>query len=437
MKIIVTSLVILSLAVYFGCSNNLVSPPLQSTEGSGQVILKISGGNTPSNVKQLLAVLTRSGLDSLVSNSNPITDTTGVINFTNVPAGVWHLIIIASDSTGTILYKGETDITVISGATINVSLTLQPVTNGGTGNISITVMWGNTSSLWLDYSNNPVLTASNNPSNPNGIGTAKIIFDNGVYMMWYMCTYNSGVGNIWLAESNDGIHWNNVSNQPVFTHGLPGSWDDYTVGPGAIMKVNGLYRMYYTGWRSQYGKWQIGLATSVDGVNWERMPDPVLSADSSNENKIGVQSVLFINGQFYMYYSSSPIDVYDKIRINLATSYDGIHWMKYSGNPILGPSLPWEGIGISYPSIIYENNKFVMIYQNTDRTKFGKAVSQDGIHWVKSDNFVFSSSQTVKNYQGINYPCLIKMGNEYRIYYTGDINTIQTSINFAESNSLQ
>ena len=43
--------------------------------------------------------------------------------------------------------------------------------------------------------------------------------------------------------------------------------------------------MYYNGWSSQYDQWQIGLAFSDDGINWQRYTDPVLYADSLHEFK--------------------------------------------------------------------------------------------------------------------------------------------------------
>ncbi len=232
---------------------------------------------------------------------------------------------------------------------------------------------------------------------------------------------------VWYAESEDGIHWQNIFNKPVLDNGEPGSWDENTVQCGAIIKINNLYYMYYNGWQSPYGPWQIGLATSTDGINWEKHRAPILKADS-NYYENGAVSVIKYNGQYYMYCSSSPYGDPSKIRINLAISSDGLNWNMYANNPVLQPSLPWEGNNVSYSSVIFDNNRFIMIYSNEDRTEFGIAFSQNGINWNKSAQPTFSSGQTYKHWDRINYPFLMKVGNEYKLYYTANYINYTTNI---------
>ncbi len=417
MKRLLQVLFVILLVIYFGCSNNLVSPSLSNSSESGQVALKISSDSIPSNVVKVTAILSRSGEDTLTNSVEPISGNSATLNFTSVAVGTWHLKVNADDNSGVILYTGETDIQISAGEVTNVTLTLIP-TGHGTGSVYIQVNWGSQSSL-IDYFYNPIFSPQDNSSVPNAVSTSKILYDNGIFKMWYLCTYNSGKGNVWYAESKDGINWVNKTNTPVFTNDSLGTWDDYTVGPGAIIKDDqGNYRMYFNGWSSQYGEWQVGLATSADGIHWERYNDPVLKADSSNEFKIGAVSVLKYNGTYYMYYSSSPINYYDNMRINLATSSDGLNWTKYSGNPILSPTLPWEGIGVTFPAVIYDNNHFIMVYSSSDRTKFGIAYSQDGKTWTKNSNYLLSNQMTNRKWVQINYPFLIKVGNEYRLYYS-------------------
>ena len=430
MKKIFPFFIILFLVFYYGCSNNLVSPIDSNSSQSGQVALKISSNSIPSNVVKVTAMLSQNGEDTLTSSVEPISGSTAELNFTNVHMGTWHLKVNAENSDGLILFTGNTDIQINAGEITNVVLTLMP-TDQGAGSIYIQVNWGN-QTIWTDYLYNPLFTPQDNPSLPNAVSTSKILFDNGIYKMWYMCTYNAGKANVWYAESQDGINWQNKFNQPVFDNDISGTWDDYTVGPGAIIKDNeGNYRMYYNGWSSQYDQWQIGLATSADGIHWERYNNPVLKADSLNEFKIGVGSVIVYNNMYYLYYDSSPIDNYNNKRINLATSPDGINWTKYSGNPILSPNLSWEGVGISFPAVIYDNSHFIMIYSSTDRTKFGIAYSQDGKTWTKNSNYTFSNQMTNGKWSQINYPFLIKVNNVYKLFYTATSSDNSMEICFA------
>ena len=52
--------------------------------------------------------------------------------------------------------------------------------------------------------------------------------------------------------------------------------------------------MYYSGWASPYEEWDVGLATSTDGINWQKYPTPVLLGGSSSEFQIVATSVIKI-----------------------------------------------------------------------------------------------------------------------------------------------
>ncbi len=409
-----------------GCSkDNPTSTNFTSSENNtpGNISLKIDKNTVPNNVSEVIAYLSRADYDTLTGQLNLTTDTSADISFPNIAAGVWHLRINALSSEGLVMYSGETDVQVNAGTFTDVNLTLMPAGNG-TGSVYIHVNWGTGQSSFVDYNMNPIFTIYNNPSFPNLVSMSKVINDNGIYKMWYVCTYNAGKGNVWYAESKDGINWKNLFNNPVFQNDSDGTWDDYTVQCGAVLKKDNLYLMYYNGWQSQYGQWQIGLAVSNDGYSWERYNDPILKADSSANYKLGVISVLNVNGLYYMYYTSTGIGYNSNTSVNLATSVDGIKWIRYSGNPVIRPTENWEGASIFYPAVIYDNRQFIMVYSSNDRTKFGIAYSQDGKNWSKSSTPTFTVNDSNLKPEQINYPFLMKIGNEYKLYYTATVNNI-------------
>ena len=414
----ILSTILICLFFLFSCSINNLSQNDSANIHSGQASLKFNGDRIPSNVISIAAFLTNNDDDTLFRRVNVFSDSSVFINFIGVTKGKWHLKLLAQNREGKVLYTGHDNLLIQSGKTTNVNIDLLP-DNKATGSVNVKVNWGKQNINWIDYGGNPIITRLNNPSNPIGVSTAKIIFDKDIYKMVYVCIYNAGKGNIWYAESPDGIKWQNILNKPVFDSDTRGTWDDYTVGPGAIIKDdNGTYKLYYNGWSSQYGKWQVGLAVSSDFIHWHRYTYPILEANESNEFKVGAVSVLKIHNLYYMYYGSNPKDNYNNMKINLALSDDGIHWNKYSGNPILKPSFAWEGAGVTFPAVIYDNNRFVMIYSNEDRTKFGAAYSKDGKTWIKNSGFILSNKMINKKWSQINYPFLIKIGDEYRLYYT-------------------
>ena len=177
--------------------------------------------------------------------------------------------------------------------------------------------------------------------------------------MWYLGLANSSVSNVGYAVSSDGINWTKPFNYPVLTHGGLGSWDETATIAGAVIKDDSEYKMYYVGWSNPNGSWHIGLATSPDGINWQKYPSPILYGTIGWEERVAPTSVLKINDTYYMYYYGGLIN---NNKIGLATSSDGINWVRYSGNPILQSSQSWEGTGIYHPAIIKDENIYKMVY---------------------------------------------------------------------------
>ncbi|MFZ1751622.1 MAG: hypothetical protein WAU01_15595, partial [Saprospiraceae bacterium] len=327
----------------------------------------------------------------------------------------------AEDDSGLVLYTGETDVQIFAGFTSQVYLTLSP-TGSGTGSIYISVNWGvPINNNWIDYQNNPILVPANNVYDYQGISQSKVYYDGSKYMMWYIGLSN-GRGYTLYAESLDGINWVRPVQSPVLSPGPQGSWDSWMAAAGPVIKENGLYKMYYQGYSDPYGLYGIGLATSTDGIVWEKYPTPVLYGTTGWQRQIGANSILKINGIYYMYYAGQYQT--GEGSIGLAMSNDGMSWTKYSGNPILVASENWEENGISWPGVVFDNGVFKMVYMKIGNSSnaFGMATSSDGKNWIKSDaNPIFKAENTSNGWASydIAYPSFIKAGNGYRIYYSG------------------
>ena len=284
------------------CSSHLPTSPQDIQHGG--ISLTIDRVHKPDNVVSVTAYLSRENFDSLSSSLNLLSDTTADVTFNDIAAGSWHLKVDAADEQNTVVYTGEADVNILAGITTQVYLTLEP-TGAGYGNIYIYVNWGVPANLsWLDYQNNPILSVEDIPYYTIGVSQAQIMYDENVYKMWSMNLYSGGQGDTSYAESIDGLSWEVLSNGPVLTAGDPGSWDDYTVGMGYVIKDDGIYKMYYIGMQEPLsGMPQIGLATSSNGIDWTKHPDPVLTANY-NEYYLGVHFILRVNNAYYIYYDS-------------------------------------------------------------------------------------------------------------------------------------
>ena len=419
MKKFILTIGILFSLFFNSCTNNTPVAPQDSQQGG--ISLNIDRVHKPDNVVSVTAYLTRENFDTLSGSLNLLSDTTADITFNDVAAGGWHLKVDAADEQNTVVYTGESDVNILADVTTPVYLTLEP-TGNGYGNIYIFVNWGvpqNTG--WIDYQYNPIISQPIIPDYPNAITQPKILYENGIYKMWMTSLYNSAVSNIWYAVSTDGINWQLGHNGPVFTPSNTYTWDSHTVCGSVVLKDENEYKMYYTGFADEYGAWHVGLATSVDGINWVRLPNPVVYADPV-EQKIIVGDVIKINGTYYLYYSVRQYPYYD---IRVATSQDGVNFTKPGNNPLLIPVENWEGTGIFSPSVIFENGQFKMVYVSVSQagTDLGMAYSADGINWTKDPGNPFFDIDEVHNdwCARITYPFIRKINGQYRIYYTGNL----------------
>jgi predicted GH43/DUF377 family glycosyl hydrolase len=398
-----------------GCSkNNTVLNP--TSNSTGGISFKFDPTSIPTGVTLISATLTRTGYTTVTKNLNLISDSTADVSIPAVQIGTWHLKVDAIDNNGTILYTGSTDVLVQENVVVQLNLTLNPVSTG-MGTIYIFVTWGtNNSSQWIDYGGNPILTRNNNPSAPNGVNTAKIIYDNGIYKMWYDGIYNSAVSNIWYAESQDGLNWNTIGYAPVLSIGSGNAWDAYGVAVSAVIKVGSTYKMYYTGHNNYYDDIKTGIALSTDGINWTKNSAPIFSTLTGYYH-FNFTDVIQKDSIYYGYYCCSASDnTTDGVIIGVGKSFDGISWQMQT---IFNATLPWESGAIGFPTVVYENGIFKMIYQNTIGTYFGMATSMDGVNFTKAGNPIFTQLNSSNGKIGIWYPNFRKINSVYYLFYTG------------------
>lgn len=414
MKTIIIYLASLIVLFTSGCINEKIVDVNNLENGS--ISFTLDKKNIPQDVVKVIVYLAHEGFETKTQSMNLLSSESAYISIENIEVGLWHLVVQALDNGGKIIYFGETDVEVQSNTVVPVNLQLNPTT----GAIELIVTWGG-NYKWTDYFGNPLVSGSD--EYPNAMHSV-VFSDKNLYGMYF--SGHSGLGaDVYLTMSFDGLSWENYGEDPVLRRGETGSWDDRNVGAGPIIKKDNKYFMYYNGRSTaEYvsSAWHIGLAISNNGIEWEKYSTPLISGSiNSWDLKIAVSDVKIINGTYYMYYTGKT-ELNDH-RIGLAISSDGINWKKYEGNPIIQPSRNWEGSGIYYASIIKENNKFKMVYQNSYNnyiSGFGMAYSTDGIIWTKdSNNPIFTETETKNNCSMILYPNFQKTENEYRIYYTG------------------
>jgi predicted GH43/DUF377 family glycosyl hydrolase len=145
------------------------------------------------------------------------------------------------------------------------------------------------------------------------------------------------------------------SKEPVFGP-AKGQWDAMIRERGWIMKEDGIWKMWYTGYASKEGVRLLGYATSKDGIAWTRHPGNPIYKDHWVEDMMIVKD----GGKYWMF-AEGKDDL-----AHLLVSDDGVAWKriglldirKKNGQPIssgpYGTPTAWKEDGVWY--LFYERN---------------------------------------------------------------------------------
>jgi hypothetical protein len=170
-----------------------------------------------------------------------------------------------------------------------------------------------------------------------------IIQGGGTTRIWFCAGETIG-----SERFNDLIHysqnWAASQRQLCPSEGLSASFcsGDYPSGPDqvhvcdpSVVKVGGVYKLYYTALNYQTpgddatATNYVFLAQSTDGVNWVKYPNasqqpiPIITSGVHNGRYgTGQQSVLYKDGVYHMYYTNQQW--YSESRIEHVTSTDGV-----------------------------------------------------------------------------------------------------------------
>jgi predicted GH43/DUF377 family glycosyl hydrolase len=184
--------------------------------------------------------------------------------------------------------------------------------------------------------------------------------------------------------------WQKHPASPVF--GYNPNLIDGIPGDPSILAVESGYVMYYGAVRGDFSDpatVRIFRATSTDGVTWQRNSVPVLEPGVGwDDVKVETPSALRRpDGTLAMYYSGNGEDSEVGFQIGLATSTDGIAWQRHGSSPVLASSA--DEISLIGPSVIYDagNKRYVMLYAaingTTYRIDIRLATSDDGFSWTR------------------------------------------------------
>lgn len=250
-------------------------------------------------------------------------------------------------------------------------------TMSGTGN-GVTTALADKDDHWFVLDRSPVLTGGSSGFDSRGILHAEVLHDGARYVMYYSGWNGSAIA-IGLATSPDGYTWTKSDRNPVFERGSAGSWESVFVGFPQVTYDGTRYRMWYGGYDGAVSR--TGFATSPDGLVWTRHPgNPILSpgpAGQWDDRGASVAGITRVGGRYFMLYRGNNA-ANANVALGLATSLDGIVWEKYGANPVFQPRSAWDGQQITGATLEFIGGEFVLWYSGSDGTsnwQIGKAAA--------------------------------------------------------------
>jgi hypothetical protein len=226
---------------------------------------------------------------------------------------------------------------------------------------------------------------------------------------------------VWVHHmvSEDGINWTQPSQEPVLTTEDVPFAEVAALASSVIVEDDGSWVMYFYTWNND-GPGEIGRATAPDAQGeWTVDPEPVLtSGDDWDAVGVIAPQVLKTEDGYLMYYSGGSAEM--RSSIGLATSDDGISWEKSEANPILEPSEAWEGNTVHQPRVVETEDGYLMAYRAWDGQRGGMAIgiarSEDGINWTRSANNPYLTMNMLPDFNAFWYTALEEVDGTLYLY---------------------
>jgi predicted GH43/DUF377 family glycosyl hydrolase len=216
-----------------------------------------------------------------------------------------------------------------------------------------------------------------------------------------------------------------------------------------VRKFGNRWHLYYTG-RDDAATglqsfWGIGLATSDDGIHFERHSTfPIITGDQTthfpyNTGIAGGGTIVEETSPdgsttYRLYYTLATGTPHEDIRIDqekhcaVAHSDDGMRWTDHRVILSPRPEVPSEDAAVAAPWVWKDKEGYRMIYCGIG-TRWGfysmsEAASNDGYVWNRGeggDNLSLAPSpENEWENQMVEYPSILEEGEQFRLFYCGN-----------------
>jgi predicted GH43/DUF377 family glycosyl hydrolase len=230
-----------------------------------------------------------------------------------------------------------------------------------------------------------------------------------------------------------------ISKQPILALGKLGTFDEFGTYPVSVIRHENETRVYYAGWtRCESVPFNVAIGIGIshnDGETFEKLNDgPVLSYSVDEPFILSGPKIRRFNDQWYLFYIAGKKWVQDNGKpepvytIRMATSADGINWIKH--NKDLIEARVEENEAQASPDVFFYQGKYHMFFcyrHSTDyRNKkngyrIGYASSTDLINWNRDDTKAgITVSEEGWDSEMVSYPHIFELDKNLYMLYLGN-----------------
>lgn len=304
-----------------------------------------------------------------------------------------------------------------------------------------------TPSCFSAYSGNPILQTNDLFTNAMW-NDPSVLYENGQYIMYASASVGfDGNVKIYRLVSTNSINWSLSPSTAVLEKGTGGAWDDKSVETPNVVKFNGTYYMFYTGYQTNTATdFKIGYATSPDGITWTKSgSNPILDSvggaavpDDFDQFVVAEPGAIVFNNQIYLYFTaqgyittSGGVTINDQLMtIGLITSSDGTTWSApqrvYDPDQTLyARSSNWKGHSTPNPIVMNGQVHLFTDVMYTDggtdtQRKLHHAYSSDGTsNWTNNSASLFDRSDFAWTAGEIRSPTVYFDGDYLKMWFAG------------------
>lgn len=232
----------------------------------------------------------------------------------------------------------------------------------------------------------------------------------------------------------------NISKEPILKLGELGTFDEFGTYPASVIRNGDTVNVYYAGHtrcESVPFNTAIGFAISNnDGETFNKLGSgPVLSYSPNEPFALSGPKIRKFNNVWYLWYIAGrkwivPEDKPELIyRIRMASSADGINWVKIDRN-IIEERLGENEVQAS-PDVFFKNGKFHMFFcymvtpdfrKNKDKAyRIGYAYSTDLVNWIREDSKAgIDISDDGWDSEMVSYPHVFELDGKIYMFYLGN-----------------